>query len=150
MSRTRLGQHSGDSGSVLVLGIVLIAICAAALIVVTDVSAVFLQRRNLSAIADASALAGAQAIDLDAYYSRGASEGTTLDPAIVARVVRANIAAIARSDGMTNLRLEAVESDGESVLVHVSAPISVPFLGALLGARTHVTASARLDYRPAL
>lgn len=141
-------ESSRDAGSVMLLGVMLVAVCVLALVIAVDVSAVFLQRRNLAAIADASALAGAQAIDLDAYYSRGASTGTTLDPIIVARVVRANVAAIAGADGITSLRLEEVESDGETVLVRLSAPISVPFLGSLIGEHTEVMANARLDYRP--
>jgi len=140
-------QGSDDSGSVVLLGVVLVAVCVFALVVVIDISALFLQRRNLAAIADASALAGAQAIDLDAYYANGASEATTLDPAIVARVVRANIANVINSDGLRGMRLEGVESDGESVRVHLSAPLTAPFLGAILGERAEVVANARLDYR---
>jgi hypothetical protein len=140
-------QGSDDSGSVVLLGVVLVAVCVFALVVVIDISALFLQRRNLAAIADASALAGAQAIDLDAYYANGASEATTLDPAIVARVVRANIASVINSDGLRGMRLEGVESDGESVRVHLSAPLTAPFLGAILGERAEVVANARLDYR---
>jgi hypothetical protein len=131
----------------MLLGVVLVALCLLALAVVSDVSALFIQRRNLSAIADASALAGAQAIDLDAYYSRGATQGTMLDPHSVTRVVRAHVAAVAGSDGMQGIRLEGVESDGESVRVHLSAPVSMPFLGAVLGERAEVIANARLDYR---
>lgn len=141
-------ESSPDTGSVMLLGLVLIAVCVLALVVVVDVSAIFIQRRNLAAIADAAALAGAQAIDLDEYYAHGASEGTALDPVSVARVVRANVAAIARADGITSMRLEGVESDGERVLVHLSAPLAVPFLGSMIGERTEVSASARLDYRP--
>jgi hypothetical protein len=140
-------QGSDDAGSVVLLGVVLVAVCVFALVVVIDISALFLQRRNLAAIADASALAGAQAIDLDAYYANGASEATTLDPAIVARVVRANIANVINSDGLRGMRLEGVESDGESVRVHLSAPLTAPFLGAILGERAEVVANARLDYR---
>lgn len=136
-----------DEGSVMLLGIILVTICILALGVVVDVSSLFLQRRNLAAIADASALAGAQAIDLNAYYERGASEATALDAEVVARVVRANIAAVASADALRGVRLEQVVSDGESVQVHLSAPLEVPFLGAILGERAEVIASARLDYR---
>lgn len=138
-----------DEGSVMLLGIILVTICILALAVVVDVSSLFLQRRNLTAIADASALAGAQAIDLSAYYERGASEATALDAVIVTRVVRANIAAVASADALRGVRLEQVVSDGESVRVHLSAPVVVPFLGAILGERAEVIASARLDYRSA-
>lgn len=138
-----------DAGSVLLLGVVLVAVCLLALAVVADVSALFIQRRNLAAIADASALAGAQAVDLDEYYAHGAGRATALDPMIVAQVVRANIAAVVTSDKLSGLRLNGVESDGESVSVHLSAPISVPFLGELLAERTEVIARARLDYRRA-
>ena len=138
-----------DEGSVMPLGIILVTICILALAIVVDVSSLFLQRRNLAAIADASALAGAQAIDLNAYYERGASEATALDAAIVARVVRANVAAVASADALRGVRLEQVVSDGESVRVHLSAPVVVPFLGAIFGERAEVIASARLDYRSA-
>lgn len=138
-----------DSGSVMLIGIALVAICALALAVVVDVSALFIQRRNLAALADASALAGAQAVDLDAYYAHGASEGTNLDPAIVARVVRAHVAAVAAADRHRGMRLEQVDSDGESVTVRLSAPVTVPFLGSILGGRAEVVARARLDYRSA-
>ena len=138
-----------DSGSVMILGIILVAICALALAVFVDVSGLFIQRRNLAAIADASALAGAQAIDLDAYYAHGASKGTTLDPAVVARVVRANIAAVIVSDGIRGMRIETVQSDGESVTVRLSAPLTLTFLGSVFGERAEVIANARLDYRSA-
>lgn len=131
----------------MLLGLVLAVVCLLALVVAIDVSALFIQRRNLAAIADASALAGAQAIDLDAYYAHGASQGTALDPIIVARVVRANVSAVARSDGMRGMRIEEIECDGERVSVQLSAPVHVPFLSDLVGERTHVSASARLDYR---
>lgn len=136
-----------DEGSVMLMGIILVSICILALTIAVDVSSLFLQRRNLAAIADASALAGAQAIDLSTYYARGASEATALDPAIVARVVRANVAAVASADALRGVRLEQVVSDGESVRVHLSAPVEVPFLGAIFGERAEVIASARLDYR---
>jgi uncharacterized membrane protein len=131
----------------MLMGLILVTICIFALTIVVDVSSLFLQRRNLAAIADASALAGAQAIDLNAYYARGASEATALDPAIVARVVRANVAAVASADALRGVRLEQVVSDGESVQVHLSAPVEVPFLGVIFGERAEVIASARLDYR---
>lgn len=138
-----------DSGSVMLMGIALLAICALALTVIVDVSALFIQRRNLAALADAAALAGAQAIDLEAYYAHGASEATTLDPAMVAHVVRAQVSSVAAADGIPGMRLEEVDSDRESVSVRLSAQMSVPFLGPILGGRTEVVARARLDYRSA-
>lgn len=138
-----------DAGSVMLLGIILVAICMLALAVVIDVSALFIQRRNLAAIADASALAGAQAIDLDAYYAHGAGRATALDPSIVTRVVRANVTAVAAADRLRGIRLEEVRCDGETVSVHLSAPVQVPFLDTLVGERAEVVAHARLDYRAA-
>jgi hypothetical protein len=149
VSQAQRTEGVSDVGSVMLLGIILVAVSVLALVVVVDVSAMFIQRRNLAAIADASVLAGAQAIDLDAYYATGASESTDLEPALVARVVRANVAAVITTDGLRGVRVEGVESDGESVRVHLSAPVTVPFLGAILGERAEVTASARLGYRAA-
>lgn len=136
-----------DTGSVMLLGLALVSVCLLALVTVVDVSALFIQRRNLAAIADASALAGAQGIDLDAYYAHGAGRATALEPEVVRSIVRANVLAVVRSDGLRGIRLEGVESDGESVSVHLSAPTDLPFLGSVFADRTEVIARARLDYR---
>ena len=138
-----------DTGSVMLLGVALVTVCLLALAVVIDVSALFIQRRDLMAIADAAALSGAQAIDLDEYYAHGASRATALDPAIVTRVVRAHVSAVTATEGLRGIRLVEVHSDGESVSVHLSAPVTVPFLSSLIGERAEVISSARLGYRSA-
>ena len=75
-------RTGGDAerGSVLVLALGLVVICLIAVAVVVDASTVFLARRSLQSAADSAALAGAQAIDLDDYYARGAAVGIVLDP----------------------------------------------------------------------
>jgi uncharacterized membrane protein len=131
---------------VTLLGIGLAAACALALVVVVDVSAAFLQRRQLVAAADAAALAGAQSIDLAAYYRDGASSATRLDPAAVAPRVRAQVgrSAAASIEGLT---IDRISSDGVRVVVALSAPLRLPFAGEWLGDRVRVESSARLAYR---
>ena len=80
-------RGGGDEGSAIVLILGLIVVCFLALGVVVDVSTVYLARRSLQAQADAAALAGAQAIDLDHYYAYGASEEIRLEPIAVRSAV---------------------------------------------------------------
>lgn len=77
--RGRLVAVGDERGSVLLLGVGLVIVCLLAIAVITDVSAAFLQRRSLMSVADAAAIAGAQAIDQGAYYANGASVGTRLN-----------------------------------------------------------------------
>jgi len=135
-----------DSGSVLLLGVVAVAIGLLAIVVGVDSSAVFLQRRALVSLADAGALAGAQAIDLDTYYRDGAAAVTGLDQRTVATRVRSFLA---QTDAVEieGLRIERVESDGSHVEIVLSAPIRVPFLAALADERITVASRARLSYR---
>jgi hypothetical protein len=122
----------------------LTAVCLLALVVLVDASAAFLTRRQLLAVADAAALAGAQAIDLPSYYESGASAATRLDVGSVPRRVRAHLAA-ASLRGMT---IDAVQSDGEAVLVRLSRPLELPFLAAVFAERIRVESRAQLAYRP--
>lgn len=137
-----------DRGSVMLLAIGAVAVAALMLVIGVDASAAFLQRRALTNLADATALAGAQGIDLDAYYRDGAHAQTRLDPAAVqARVTtflqRSNAAT------MDGLRLDGVITDGTSVTVRLSAPLHLPFSGAWAADRVKVEAGAQLAYRGA-
>lgn len=129
---------------VLVLG--LLIVCVLAVGVVVDASAVFLKRREVQAVADAAALAGAQAIDLDAYYASGAEERIRLDPRAIEGAVRRQVG----RSGM-HVDLESVSLQGDVVVVRVSDWVRPPFSGWLTpgGRRTiDVEAGATLTYRP--
>lgn len=137
-----------DRGSVMLLGLGAIVICLLAVTVAVDASAAFLQRRALVALADAGALAGAQALDMDAYYREGASSATGLSPGQVEQRVKGFLARTGAAD-VTGLRLDSVTSDGRYVTVSLSAPVTLPFHGLLAGETVRVQSRARLAYRPA-
>jgi uncharacterized membrane protein len=88
---SRLRRVTDERGSILITGAGLIAVCLLAVAVLVDASSAFVQRQQLFALADAAALAGAQAIDLDAYYAEGASAATRLDIGAVPGRVRAHL-----------------------------------------------------------
>lgn len=135
-----------DDGSVLVLALGFIVICVIAVAVVADASTVFLARRSLQARADSAALAGAQAIDLEAYYSQGASARITLDPSRVRAAVERHVRR-APGDG----RLIGVSLRGDQVVVSMSDRVRPPFSGWLTPSGAYdlqVEAGAVLSYRP--
>jgi uncharacterized membrane protein len=137
--------RTGDDGTVLLLGIGLVVMCLLAVTALVDVSAAFLQRQQLMSVADAAAIAGAQAVDLPAYYANGASAATTLDPAAVERhLTRADARAT-----IPGLVVSRVWSDGRQVVVDMSCPINLPFLSGLFGGQVSVESWAQLDYRSA-
>ncbi len=134
-----------DRGSVLLLGIGWLTACLLAIVLIVDATSAYLQRRALMSVADAAALAGAQSVDLAAYYRDGATTGTRLDPVQVGAAVRTQVARSASAGEMT---LESVLTDGVTVRVRMSSPLELPFLGDRFGGRAQVEAAARLDYRP--
>ena len=136
-----------DEGSILVLSLGFIIICIIALAVVVDASTVFLARRALQSQADGAALAGAQAIDLDAYYSEGASERIRLDEASVRAAVDRHVR---RDPG--DGRLTGVTMRDDVVLVTMTDRVRPPFSGWLTPSGAYlltVEAGAVLSYRPA-
>ncbi len=136
----------GERGSVLVLGIGLVAVCLMAFVVLVDASAAFLQRQHLVAIADAAALAGAQGIDLSAYYRDGASAATRLDPGLVTRLARDHLT-LSDLSSVGGFRIDHVASDGSQVMVALSAPLDLPFWSDLVDGRVAVESHAQLAYR---
>ena len=139
-------KRASDDGSILVLSLGFIVICILALAVVVDASTVFLARRALQSQADAAALAGAQAIDVDAYYSGGADARIRLDPAGIRRAVERHVR---RDPG--DGRLAAVSLRNDIVLVAMTDRVRPPFSGWLTPSGAYdleVEAGAILSYRP--
>lgn len=130
----------------MVLGLGLVAVALLAVMIGVDATSAYLQRRSLVALADASALAGAQAIDTEAYYRDGATSATSLDPSAVTSRVSAFLRAMA-ADAPDRLRLEGVATDGRVVVVRLSQPLRLPFLSALVRDPITVESRARLAYR---
>ncbi len=145
MTPCLVGHRTGDRGSVTLLALGAITVCLLAVAVAVDASAAFLQRRSLVALADAGALAGAQALDLDTYYREGASGTTGLSPQQVQERVRQYLGS--RGVTMPGLRLESAVSDGRFVTVVVSAPVTLPFFSSLATDSVRVQSRARLAYR---
>ncbi len=139
--------RSRDEGSILVLSLGFIVICILALGVVVDASTVFLARRALQAQADSAALAGAQAIDLDAYYADGTASRIRLDPSAIRVAVERHV----RRDPGEG-RLTAVSLRDDVVLVEMTDRVRPPFSGWLTPSGAYdldVEAGAILSYRPA-
>jgi hypothetical protein len=139
-------KRASDDGSILVLSLGFIVICILALAVVVDASSVFLARRALQSQADAAALAGAQAIDVDAYYSGGADARIRLDPARIRATVERHVH---RDPG--DGRLAAVSLRNDIVLVAMTDRVRPPFSGWLTPSGSYdleVEAGAVLSYRP--
>ena len=136
-----------DQGSVLILSLGLIVVCVLAVGVVVDASALFLARRSLQAQADSAALAGAQAIDVEAYYQRGAASVIRLEPTRVRSAVERFIR---RSSADVRLRSVALADD--IVVVRLQGLVRPPFSGWLTPSGSYdleVEAGATLSYRVA-
>lgn len=126
---TRPGR--GDDGQLTVLVIGYTFIAAVLIVVGVDVSKVFLARRALSSVADAAALAAAQAADRAAVYAGAAGCGGVLpiDPSAAQQQVNGSLA-----DDLADLHqtfqavqpADVVVADG-TVTVHLSGDVKVPF-----------------------
>ena len=136
-----------DEGSIMLLGIGMIGVCLLALAVITDSASAFIQQRELQSVADSIALAGAQGIDLEEYYEVGATRSTRLNSSQAQEIAKTYAAAMT-ADSDTALTGIAVEPDGRSIRVTLTAPLHLTFFDALPFDPVHVSASARLDYAP--
>lgn len=134
------GRSSGDGGSVLPLVIGAVVVVLTLVTVVTDVSALWLQRRALQSTVDGAALAGAQAVDLPAVYAGGAQGDLRLDPRAARTAVRSYVRGIPTT--LRSLRITSVTSTPTTVTVRATAVARLPFLSLLSGRGVTVVAEA--------
>ncbi|CAO5178371.1 putative Flp pilus-assembly TadG-like N-terminal domain-containing protein [Frankia sp. AiPs1] len=116
-----------DSGTILILTLGYLLVAAMLVVVVTDVSAVYLARRSVASAADGAALAAAQRIDETAVYSAAGTLDrlplTDVD-ATVQRYQRQ-----ADPSGRTSLTGSLV--DAATVQVEGTRTVDLPVVGVL-------------------
>lgn len=115
----------GERGqtSLLIMGLFLVAVLLVG--VVVDASAAFLRRQALTSLADGAALAAADGVQGEQVYSSGLGERALIDPAVARQHVVDYLAATDAGEQFPGLDV-AVRSDGDSVTVHVAAPLRLP------------------------
>ncbi len=142
-------KAGSERGSVLLLTIGLAVLALLVVLVVVDASTAFLQRRSLAGVADAAAIAGAQAVDLDRLYADGVAAGIVpLDGAGVEAAVRRQLSQSEAGRAVPGFALESVRTDGRTVTVTVRGALDLPFAAILPSAAPRVlrvTAHARLQ-----
>jgi uncharacterized membrane protein len=128
-----------DQGSIVPLVAGFAALCLALVLVVVSATSLYLERKRLFTLADTTALAAAEAFDLDAAIG-----GPTLTTPSVAAAVDRHLAAA--PPGFEGLRVEhAGAMDATSATVTLSALWRPPVLSVFVpdGIRIEVTAIGR-------
>lgn len=121
-----------DRGSVLLLGMGLALIVFALVAALADIAVIRLARHELNYQADAAALAGAQAIDIEGlvnagYLEQGPAFLVPLNAADAIAAVRSHLEAVADGD----IHLVAVQASANTVTVSLSTPVRPPFTAVL-------------------
>lgn len=151
MNRERCtGWRRDDEGTVLLLVVGLVVVAALLVAVVTDVSALYLQRRDLISAADGAALAGAQSVDEASLYREGLpAEGPVpLDEAAAEHAVLDYL----RSAGILEPGIEVqVATTSTTVSVSLAARVRLPVASTITaGARGTTPVSATATARTAV
>jgi hypothetical protein len=116
----------------LLLATMFTLILATLLAVTIDVAAVAWHQRQLAALTDGAALAGAQGLDEATLYLRGATEVIPLDPARVHELAHTYLAAANASTRFANFNFYATTSN-DTVLVSTTATFLPPLRGVFTG-----------------
>ena len=141
-----------DEGTVLLLILGLVVVAALFVAVVTDISALYLERRELVAAADGAALAGAQAVDEESVYRDGlpASGPVPLDQEAAEQAVRDYLA----DAGLLTGKLEvSISTSATTVSVVLATRLDLPVAstvtaGASGAADVSASATARTAVIP--
>jgi len=121
-----------ERGSVVLLATVLTLILATLLAVTIDIAAVAWHQRQLTALTDAAALAGAQGLDERALYLHGATEVIPLDPAQVLALTNNYLIAADASSRFDNFSFR-LAAENNSVAISTTATFLPPLRGAFTG-----------------
>lgn len=133
-----------DEGSVLPLIAVFAALGLAVILLATAVTSLYLERKRLFSVADAAALSGAEAFDLDQISVEGDAFTVDLRDADVHAAVEDYVSSQPH-DAFDALHVDDARADGGTATVTLSArwrpPVVAPFFPS--GITIDVTSTAR-------
>jgi hypothetical protein len=95
-------------------------------VVVTDISKVFLVRRDLDATADGAVLAAANGLAAIYAHTGGPGENAAIDPDEARRLTAEYLDSVDASNRFDGLGWTA-DVDGTTVTVHLSSAVDLPF-----------------------
>jgi len=133
-----------ERGQVTVMIVGLAFVLLVAIAVVVDASAAYLQRSGLATVADGAALAGTEALDLQAGYEHG-FEDPVLAESLVREAIRSYLQDTNAGERFPRLEF-TVRVQGNEVRVDVRAPLDLPLRvpGSPTTATIGATGSAEL------
>lgn len=136
-----------DEGTVLLLMVALVVVIVLSIGVVADVGVVLSARRALAATADSAALAGAQSIELGAYYAGSGGSDLPLDPTRAEESVRRYVHT---AEPCPDLRIRQLEISANAVYVGLTCRARLPFVALIAQDSVEVRAGsqARLQRQP--
>ncbi|MFT4124159.1 MAG: pilus assembly protein TadG-related protein [Microbacteriaceae bacterium] len=145
MARERL---AADGGSILPLVAGVAALGLVIVLLAAGATSLYLERKRLFDVADAAALAGAEAFELDQVSVADGSLSVALRDADVEAAVRRYLAGRPAATA-PGVRLEGATASGSTAIVRLSARWRPPVLAALLpeGVRVEATSTARAVLR---
>ena len=123
--------HREEDGQTLLLGVGLICVVLALLFVAASATAVYLDLKTLTSLADSAAAAGADGVDGSPYYGGNGTDAApgALTDAAVSESAAADVSAqpaAARLEGVTIVSARA--ADAQTAVVTLQARSRPPFL----------------------
>jgi len=109
--------------TLLILGFFLVAVMLVG--VVVDASAAYLRRQALDGLADGAALAAANGVQGEQVYVSGLGETAQIDPVAARDYVATYLAQSRAHQRFPGLAYQVLPA-GDSVTVHLSAPLDLP------------------------
>ncbi len=119
------GRRRSETGSIAPLVVGLAAVVAMLVAVVVDVSAAFLRREAMNALADAAALAATDGLQGDQAYRGGLGEQVDIDEDAARRYVAEHLRLTGAAERFPGLRW-SVTAAGDEVVVRLRAPLELP------------------------
>lgn len=136
------GNPLDESGQITVMTIGFFVFLGLLAVVVINASAAFLERQELSNLADGAALAAADGLSRDDFYRNGVDSEVELDPEEVRQLVASYVAA----SGET-VRAVSVSATGDEVRVRMERTVSVAIAPPGWTSQTTIVAEATSQLR---
>ncbi len=119
------GARRGEAGQTAVLIVGFFLVAALLVGVTVDASAAYLRRGGLDSLADAAALAAADAVQGRQVYEGGLGQRAEIDPAVARALVADYVRATGATSTYPGLRWE-VDATTERIVVRMAAPLRLP------------------------